>query len=320
MLHGLLFRDGETTGADVDPSRLPELGGPRTVVWAAGDPGSPADLDSAAALCGIPRARIEAIMTPGRRGRLWRSDGRYALPAQAVRPSADGAEFTRLVMLVSPDAMVTFSEKPALDIGSVLADDLDHAAVARDGTAALVRHVVERLITGYQETVLDIDEGISEVEELLFENAPAVIARVQRDTHLLRRRLALLRRAVLPLREALDELRQADTRTKGRPGQHVHGLVRQLDHLLGLIDSLREMLVSVLGTNINLQQNRLNVTMKKLTGWAAVIAIPALITSWYGMNVELPGRHELWGAVLANVLVMGAALAIYLSFRRRDWL
>ena len=54
-------------------------------------------------------------------------------------------------------------------------------------------------------------------------------------------------------------------------------------------DGLRDMVTSILETNVTIQGNRLNVITKKVTGWAAIIAVPTLITGYFGMNVPYPG-------------------------------
>ena len=60
--------------------------------------------------------------------------------------------------------------------------------------------------------------------------------------------------------------------------------------------------------------------MKKVTSWAAIIAVPTLITGYYGMNVPYPGfaRHSGFVASTALIVIMSGAL--YVLFRRQDWL
>ena len=53
-------------------------------------------------------------------------------------------------------------------------------------------------------------------------------------------------------------------------------------------DSLRDLVNSILETNLTIQGNRLNVITKKVTSWAAIIAVPTFITGFYGMNVPYP--------------------------------
>ena len=51
---------------------------------------------------------------------------------------------------------------------------------------------------------------------------------------------------------------------------------------------------TIVETNLSLRDYRQNQVMKKVTSWAAIIAVPTLITGYYGMNVPYPGfaRHD----------------------------
>jgi magnesium transporter len=42
--------------------------------------------------------------------------------------------------------------------------------------------------------------------------------------------------------------------------------------------SLRDLVTTILETNLTIQGNRLNVITKKVTSWAAIIAVPTAIT------------------------------------------
>lgn len=61
-------------------------------------------------------------------------------------------------------------------------------------------------------------------------------------------------------------------------------------------------------------------SLKKVTSWAAIVAVPTLITGYYGMNVPYPGFDKQWGVTLSAVLIVVMSSALYFVFRRRDWL
>jgi magnesium transporter len=64
----------------------------------------------------------------------------------------------------------------------------------------------------------------------------------------------------------------------------------------------------------------MNVITKKVTSWAAIIAVPTLVTGFYGMNVPYPGFGKAGGLDVAVVVMVVAAVALYVVFRRKDWL
>jgi magnesium transporter len=95
------------------------------------------------------------------------------------------------------------------------------------------------------------------------------------------------------------------------------------DHVLRVTEwteSLRDLVTTILETNLTIQSNRLNTITKKVTGWAAIIAVPTLITGFYGMNVPYPGFSHEGGFISSIVLMIGIAGALYVIFRRKDWI
>ena len=95
------------------------------------------------------------------------------------------------------------------------------------------------------------------------------------------------------------------------------------DHVLRAAewtDSLRDLVTTILETNLTIQGNRMNVITKKVTSWAAIIAVPTFITGFYGMNVPYPGFSERAGFAVSCAVMVIAGLVLYTVFRRKDWL
>jgi magnesium transporter len=95
------------------------------------------------------------------------------------------------------------------------------------------------------------------------------------------------------------------------------------DHILRVsesTDALRDLVSTIVETNLSLRDYRQNQVMKKVTSWAAIIAVPTLITGFYGMNVPFPGFARDWGWITAVVLIVTCSVALFAVFRRHDWL
>jgi magnesium transporter len=61
--------------------------------------------------------------------------------------------------------------------------------------------------------------------------------------------------------------------------------------------------------------HRLVVPMRE-----AIIAFPALVTGYYGMNVPYPDFAKGWVAVVSTGLMVVGTIGLYRLFRRIDWL
>jgi magnesium transporter len=130
-----------------------------------------------------------------------------------------------------------------------------------------------------------------------------------------------LRRVVLPMREVVNTLMRRDMRivvTEMTPYfQDVY------DHVLRATEwteSLRDLVTTILETNLTIQGNRLNIITKKVTSWAAIVAVPTAITGFYGQNVPFLGFGTHTGFIWSGCLIVVISVVLYLVFRRKNWL
>ena len=189
------------------------------------------------------------------------------------------------------------------------------------GVGALVHGLLDVVVDGHFEAVQALDDGIEGVEDELFaDNSPR--SGLQRRTFRLRKDLVELRRVVLPMREVVNSIQHRRLDAKTAP--ELDPLYADLyDHVLRVsewTESLRDMITTVFETNLSLQDARLNTVMKKLTGWAAIIAVPTAITGFYGQNVAYPGIDTVGGFVVSTTIIVVLVALLYFTFRRRDWL
>jgi magnesium transporter len=64
----------------------------------------------------------------------------------------------------------------------------------------------------------------------------------------------------------------------------------------------------------------MKVITKKVTGWAAIVAVPTFITGFYGMNVPYPGFDKLRGFVASFASMIVIAIILYVVFKKKDWI
>ena len=106
----------------------------------------------------------------------------------------------------------------------------------------------------------------------------------------MRRALVRFHRLVVPMREAVSSLMR---REHAVVADELYPYYQDVyDHILRVsesTDSLRDLVSTIVETNLSLRDYRQNQIVKKVTSWAAIIAVPTLITGYYGMNVPLPG-------------------------------
>ena len=291
------------------------------VVWV--DLCSPADGDLAAVAdeLGLHELAVEDALETRQRPKLDRYADHQLLSVYGVHLDKGGSDLrlSKLTAFITPTALVTV-HRADFDIDGVVARWDGSPDLAVHGVGFLLYGLVDYVVDGHLAAVEDLDEQIENLEDVLFDETSRS-SDVQRRSYGLRKALVSLRRAVLPMREVVNSLMRRDLQLVGREMAPYFSDV--YDHVMRATEwteSLRELVTTVLETNVSLQGNRLNVMTKKVTSWAAIIAVPTAITGFYGQNVPYPGFSQTSGFLMSSVLIVLVSGGLYLAFRRRGWL
>lgn len=293
-----------------------------TVVWV--DVLAPVDgeLAELAALFGLHPLAVEDALGPHQRPKIDRYPGHLFLAAHAVEVDAavGRLHLTEVDAFVGSRWLVSVRKDERFDLAPVLARLDGSSELAHGGVGFLLHGLLDAAVDTYFDAVVEFDAYYDDVSEGLFADVP-LDPTEQRHWFHMRRSLVHLHRVVAPLREVVSSLVR---------GEH-HGIDDPLvpyfgdlyDHVLRVsesIDSLRDLATSIVETNLSLRDYRQNQVMKKITSWAGIIAVPTLVTGFYGMNVPFPGQGTTAGVATAVVLMLVPSAALYAVFRRREWL
>ncbi len=225
-----------------------------------------------------------------------------------------------LAAFITKRALVTVRKDDRFDIGAVLAYWDANPDLAKFGVGYLLHGLLDHIVDGHFAAVRGLDDAIEVLEDQLFSDDSAD-RDVQRRSFQLRKSLVLLRRVVLPMREVVNALMRRDLHLLNDPMQPYYQDV--YDHVLRATEwteSLRDLVTTILETNLTIQGNRMNIITKKVTSWAAIVAVPTFVTGFYGMNVPYPDYGRPAGVGVSVAIMLIAAIALYVVFKRRDWL
>ena len=131
-----------------------------------------------------------------------------------------------------------------------------------------------------------------------------------------------LKRAVSPLVDVCNRLMRFDLPLipdDTRP--YIRDVYDHVVRTNEMVDTLRELLTSALEANLSLVSVAQNESMKKLAGWAAIIAVPTMIAGVYGMNFKfMPELESPLGYPVTVAVMVAACGYLYMRFRRSGWL
>ncbi|GAA1638481.1 magnesium transporter CorA family protein [Kribbella alba] len=270
---------------------------------------------------GLHSLAVEAATGGRQRPKLDRYLGHHFLTAYAVHLDVASGQLStsEIAAFITPAALVTVRNDD-FPIDELLSRWDENADLTKHGVGALVHGLLDLIVDGHFDTVQSLDDEIEGLDELLFDDRPHDVE-VQRRSFELRKSLVELRRVVLPMREVVNTMMRRDV---GLVTEELTPYYQDVyDHVLRVTEwteSLRDLVATILETNLAIQGNRLNVITKKVTGWAAIIAVPTAITGFYGQNLPYPGFGTAAGFATSAALIVGLSTALYIAFRRKDWL
>jgi magnesium transporter len=187
------------------------------------------------------------------------------------------------------------------------------------GPSAVLYAIADLVTDNFLEVATAVDEDVDELETSVF--SPQRTDDIGR-IYQLKRELMQLRRAVGPLEVPLQKL--AERQIEVIPDAMRSYFRDVLDHALRVRDqvaSLDELLSSILQASLARTSLSDNEDTRKISAWAAMIAVPTLITGVYGMNFEhMPELSWRYGYPLVLLLIVVVCSMLYRGFKRNGWL
>lgn len=322
------WRGGTVVDDDVRPDEVAaRVRDPDGSLWIDLFRPSPEELGALAGELGLPPTAVEDALAPLERPKLTRHEDYLFFTVYATRLlPVDPARTTRSRILVSrvsgimtAQALVTIRIDDSFDMAPVERVWEENADLLKYGAGALVHGLFDVIVDGHFSTIQALDDEAELLEDVLFRQDRTTSSFI-RQVYGLRKHLVDLRRVVLPMREVVNALMRHRVGERNALDSWYDDLY---DHVLRAsewTESLRDMVTTMFETNLSLQDSRLNQIMKKLAGWAAIIAVPTAITGWFGQNVPYWGFSQSWGVGLSAGLILVSSVGLWVAFRALDWL
>jgi magnesium transporter len=181
------------------------------------------------------------------------------------------------------------------------------------GPSFALYSILDLIVDNYLPIVQDFKQELQELEQDVFTDVSN--RDVTRRLYDMQRELLTLKLAATPLQDMLGQLVRLHPeviRDEVRP--YFRDVQDHVTRVSDAINSMREMLGAAMNVNLSLITVRQNEVVKRLAGWAALLAAPTLLASWYGMNFhdmpELASRYA-YPAI---------SMTLYVVLKRAKWL
>ncbi len=269
---------------------------------------------------GLNELAIEDAVQAHQRSKIQRYGESLFIVARTAEIIGERIQFGETHLFVGCGYVVSIRHGPSASYKKVRVHCEASPALLAQGKTYILHSILDFIVDNYLvvlECVQDEAEAI-ENDLLAARLSPAQVQRL----YILRRDLLRLRSGVLPLVEVCRRLEHNDLFAMDTRMEHLFRDVT--DHVRGVqeeIDALREMLAFCFEASLQTSQSQQTMISRQLAAWAAILAVPTAVAGIYGMNFRhMPELEWENGYYLVVGLVVVACSALYLNFRRRDWL
>ncbi len=226
-------------------------------------------------------------------------------------------DITELDLFFGKNFVVTYHKKATPGIKQLkkrLKKEIDFMG---QGSDEILHAIVDSLVDNYMVSFKELERSILQIEtEILSEPSKKTF----NNLFELKRGLINLKRIMTPEEEVINSLGNSELELIQEENkiyfQDVHDHISNIE---GRLQSYIEMVTGTMYTYVSISQHRMNTIMQALTVIATIVLIPTLISSIYGMNLELPFQKSPHGFSIVMSLCFCLIVVMLWFFKKRDW-
>jgi magnesium transporter len=188
------------------------------------------------------------------------------------------------------------------------------------GPSYALYSVMDYIVDNFLPIVREFQSELAELEVDVFDSNYK--RETIRSLYNLKRELVNLRLAVAPMQDILNQLvRFHPTLIREEVRPYFRDIFDHAVRVKEASDTMSEMLSAAMSVNLAMVTVGQGEVVKRLAGWAGLLGIPTLMTSWYGMNYkhmpELSGPYSYYIFTGVTAVVIATTYAL---LKRVKWL
>ncbi|GAA3494260.1 magnesium and cobalt transport protein CorA [Streptomyces prasinosporus] len=225
-----------------------------------------------------------------------------------------------IMVFVGEDFVITVRHGRHGSLGPLREELESEPEQLAQGPSTVLHAIADHVVDDYLTVIDSVQEDMDQVETDVFAEHGARVdpGRIYQ----LKRELLELKRAVVPLGRPLEELATRPIRVVAPEIQaYFRDVSDHLQRAKEQIAAFDELLNSILQAHLAQVTVAQNEDMRKITAWAAIVAVPTMVCGMYGMNFDhMPELHWRYGYGMVIGVISVACLLLHRAFRRSGWL
>lgn len=194
-------------------------------------------------------------------------------------------------------------------------------AMFEKGPTYILFRLMDEILFTYNTVIEDIDEKLEQIEDGIYGEKSFKEKKLMVDMYELKKILIYFQKGLSGNREVIASIEKEYGEFLNKKDLSKFRLLySDITRMIELTSTYRDILTTSLEVHLSTISNNLNITMKQLSAWGALILVPSLIAGIYGMNFQyIPKASLKYGFYMALGIMVISVLALYLYFRQKDW-
>ncbi|MBS4050891.1 MAG: magnesium and cobalt transport protein CorA, partial [Methylomonas sp.] len=234
---------------------------------------------------GLHDLAIEDACTAHQRPKLEEYGDSLFMVLNTAHLGEQQVEFGETHLFLGPRFLVTVRHGASRSLGTVRERCQTMPHQLSKGPGFALYSIMDFVVDSYTSVIDGLQARFDVLESAIFQYRPS--RQTMEGLYELKRELLLLEGAITPVIDICNELMRFHN---GIVPKDVRVYFRDVaDHVKRIqqsIHGMREMLLAAMQVHLTFETVRQNDVVKKLAGWGAILAIPTMIFSWYGMNFK----------------------------------
>ena len=271
---------------------------------------------------------------------------KLAIPIEFLRDSLDIDErpryelddTTKFIVIKTPTENNSFNDSDAFyitipiciiltDHQIVTVNSFDNGAIKKflnsfqrrnpDKRSMMVLKIFEKVVQNFMEFLKEINQRRNKYETSLYEsNSNEDLLNLMRIQKSLVYFITALRtnEMLLMKLERTNFLGLTDDEK-----EFMKDLIIDTSQALEMANIYTNILTSTMDAFASIISNNLNTVMKRLTSITIIISLPVLVTSIYGMNVDIPGQQSPHAFYIPVIISLIISIVISAYFMKKKW-
>lgn len=319
IINSMVYRKGgESEKVDID-AISEVIKEPDAFIWLGLWQPEPEFMNKVQKEFGLHELTIEDALTAHQRPKIEQYGESIFIVVKTVHETEGEISFGETHLFVGKNFFISIRHGSSDSYAPVRTRAAQNPAMLAHGPGYPLYCLLDFIVDHYSVVVTALGEKISAMEASMFSSQ--FDRQAVQLVYNMRRHLLALHNAAAPVEEICTQLIRLHDEIIPKPLRaYIRDVQDHARHVVNDADDMREMLTSAMHVNLALVTVQQNEVVKKLAGWGAILVVPTVIFSLYGMNFDhMPELHSRYGYPAVLAATVGACFLLWKKLRTSGW-